>query len=199
MTPLPRPETLGEAGPGWVEVCGAPVILGEPSPAVDGPGACGIARPVKLGSVAGVALDPPPVVTCPTARRLAVWLEEHAKPAFAAEGERLAGLDIAAGYVCRNVNYAEDGELSEHGRGRALDISGFRLADGEVVGVLEDWDGPEHGPLLRRIHAAACGVFGTALGPASDEFHGDHFHYDLARRRRPYCPGSAGDAPETSR
>ena len=37
---------------------------------------------------------------------------------------------------------------------------------------------------LRRLHKGACGVFGTVLGPEANEAHRDHFHFDLATRRR---------------
>jgi hypothetical protein len=41
---------------------------------------------------------------------------------------------------------------------------------------------------LRRLHRGACQVFGTALGPEANEAHRDHFHFDLAaRRRHSYC------------
>jgi hypothetical protein len=37
---------------------------------------------------------------------------------------------------------------------------------------------------LRRLHRGACGTFGTVLGPEANEAHRDHFHFDLAARRR---------------
>jgi hypothetical protein len=37
---------------------------------------------------------------------------------------------------------------------------------------------------LRQLHKGACGVFGTVLGPEANEAHRDHFHFDLAQRRR---------------
>ena len=37
---------------------------------------------------------------------------------------------------------------------------------------------------LRRLHKGACGTFGTVLGPEANEAHRDHFHFDLAARRR---------------
>ena len=41
---------------------------------------------------------------------------------------------------------------------------------------------------LRRLHKGACGVFGTVLGPEANEAHRDHFHFDMAHRRRSaYC------------
>ncbi len=37
---------------------------------------------------------------------------------------------------------------------------------------------------LRRVHAGACGVFGTVLGPEANEAHRDHLHIDLKGRKR---------------
>lgn len=44
------------------------------------------------------------------------------------------------------------------------------------------------GQFLRRLHSGACGVFSTVLGPEANEAHRNHFHLDLAsRRRRAFC------------
>ena len=40
------------------------------------------------------------------------------------------------------------------------------------------------GHFLRRLHTGACGNFGTVLGPEANEAHRNHFHLDLAQRRR---------------
>ena len=41
---------------------------------------------------------------------------------------------------------------------------------------------------LRVLHKQACNTFGTVLGPEANEAHRDHFHLDLAPRRRSnYC------------
>ena len=37
---------------------------------------------------------------------------------------------------------------------------------------------------LRDVHAGACRIFGTVLGPEANEAHRNHLHLDLARRRR---------------
>lgn len=37
---------------------------------------------------------------------------------------------------------------------------------------------------LRRVHAGACGMFGTVLGPEANEAHRDHLHIDLKGRKR---------------
>jgi hypothetical protein len=37
---------------------------------------------------------------------------------------------------------------------------------------------------LKKLHAGACGTFTTVLGPESNEAHRNHFHFDLAERKR---------------
>jgi hypothetical protein len=37
---------------------------------------------------------------------------------------------------------------------------------------------------LRDVHAGACRIFGTVLGPEANEAHRNHLHLDLAPRRR---------------
>ncbi len=37
---------------------------------------------------------------------------------------------------------------------------------------------------LRRLHKGACGPFGTVLGPDANDAHRNHFHFDLAPRKR---------------
>ena len=79
-------------------------------------------------------------------------------------------------------------KVSEHGRGKAIDISAIILRDGSVMTVLRGWRDKVQGPILRAIHAKACGTFGTVLGPNSDGYHQDHFHLDVAANRSgPYC------------
>ena len=54
--------------------------------------------------------------------------------------------------------------------------------------MLDHWSTYRRGRLLRRLHGGACGPFGTVLGPESDRFHQDHFHFDTASYRSgPYC------------
>jgi hypothetical protein len=54
--------------------------------------------------------------------------------------------------------------------------------------VLDDWNSGREGRILREAHSSACGTFGTVLGPNSDRFHRDHFHFDVASYRSgAYC------------
>jgi hypothetical protein len=96
---------------------------------------------------------------------------------------RVVELKVAASYACRPRNNQRGNRISEHGRGNAIDISGFVFSNGKEVSVRGGFDRK-----MRQVHKAACGIFGTTLGPGSDGFHEDHLHYDVARYRNgPYC------------
>jgi len=96
-------------------------------------------------------------------------------------------IQVAAHYACRTRNNRPGARLSEHALGIAIDISAFVLADGTRLTVLNDWRG-RNGQLMKRLHASACGPFGTVLGPNSDRHHQDHFHFDVAEYRNgSYC------------
>jgi hypothetical protein len=187
----PRPETRPRlvastaAGGG---LCGRPTIGGERIPAVSGRGGCGIESPVRVTHVSGLALSRPARMDCETARALDDWAARGVLPVVGGAGGGAVGLYVAAGYACRTRNSQRGARLSEHARGRAIDISGIRLANGNTITVLSGWRSSAHGPKLRELHRRACGIFGTVLGPESDRFHQDHFHFDTARYRSgSYC------------
>ena len=170
-------------------LCGVAGLKGTESGFVPGRVAgCGVERAVRLESVHGVRLSQPATLDCPTARTLAIWVDTSAKPAVGRMGGGLSGLRVAAHYVCRTRNHKRGAPISEHGKGRAIDISALQLRNGSEISVLKDWGGSKKGRVLRRVHGDACGPFGTVLGPGSDRFHRDHFHFDTARHRGgPYC------------
>lgn len=170
-------------------LCGTRSILGAAAEPIPGRiRGCGLADGVKVSSVSGVRLSSPATMDCPTARALDDWVRKDVSPAFAGRGDPLVELWVMAGYACRPRNGIPGNRISEHGRGKAIDIGGFRLASGAQVTVLSGWRSERDGKLLRDLHAAACGPFGTVLGPRSDVFHQTHFHLDTARHRSgPYC------------
>ena len=154
---------------------------------VTGPGGCGVRDAWVVSEVAGVRLSRPAIMTMQTARALDRWVRSGAVPAIGRRGGGLVELTVAAHYACRTRNSRPGARLSEHAQGRAIDISSFVLASGERISVLRGWRGDD-ARVLRRMHAAACGPFGTVLGPESDRHHQDHFHFDVADYRSgPYC------------
>ena len=170
-------------------MCGVPGLVATRRDPVEGPGNCGVADPIVVTRVAGVDLSRPAILTCDAARGLDRWLRDGAIPAAGSRGGGLAEIQVAAHYACRTRNSQRGARLSEHARGRAIDVSSFVFRDGSRVGVLSDWNGrPADRRLLREMHRTACGPFGTVLGPDSDRFHRDHFHFDVADYRSgPYC------------
>jgi len=169
-------------------VCGDLDIQGEVIAPVAGRGGCGVAEPVRVRVVAGVRLSTRSVMDCTTARALKTWIEQGARPAVGGEGGGIASLRVVAHYACRTRNNQPGARLSEHARGRAIDIAGIGLRDGTEISVLRGWGSADDGAQLRRMHSAACGPFGTVLGPDANRWHRDHFHFDTARYRSgSYC------------
>ncbi len=149
---------------------------------------CGATDAVRLHSVSGVTLSNPAVMECQTAKALKKWVDRGVEPAIGRHGGGLAKLNVAAGYSCRTRNSKPGAKISEHGKGHAIDISGFTLANGERISVLNDWGRSKRGRMLKKMHGSACGTFGTVLGPNADRYHRDHFHLDVARHRSgAYC------------
>lgn len=169
-------------------VCGDVDLQGTALGRVPGKGACGIKNAVELRAVSGISLSQRAKMDCGTAKALKRWVERGVKPAFGSSGGGVVKLRVAAHYACRTRNNRAGAKLSEHAKGRAIDISGFHLADGTVVNVLKGWRSAKWSKVMRRIHKRACGPFGTVLGPNADRYHQDHFHMDTARYRSgSYC------------
>ena len=188
-TTLSQAFAAREAAPAGGGLCGDPALVGEVAGEVDHPrDGCGISQAVRLTQVGDVTLSQAALIDCETARALRRWLKDGAKPAVGKRGGGIAELRVAAHYVCRTRNHQRGARLSEHSKGRAIDISAITLRDGETMTVLDGWNSRVHGRILRKMHGAACGPFGTVLGPESDRFHQDHFHFDTARYRSgSYC------------
>ena len=170
-------------------VCGDPALQGEGVGMVPGRiRGCGVKNAIKLRSVSGVTLSQASVMDCGTAKALKKWVNKGVKPALGNRGGGVSALRVAAHYACRTRNNKKGAKISEHGKGRAIDISGIKLKNGEVITVLKGWRSAKNGKALKRMHKAACGPFGTVLGPNADRYHQDHFHFDTARYRSgTYC------------
>lgn len=164
-------------------VCGLRGIRGYSVKRVRGKGACGIAKPVKVSEIDGIKLTREALIGCDAARALYRWVHDSAKPTVGTKGGGLASIQLIASYSCRNRNSAKRGKLSEHAKGNAVDIAGFVLKNGTSMSVLRGWRSGEDGPTLKRLHKTACGPFRTVLGPKSNRFHQDHFHFDVAKHR----------------
>lgn len=178
----PPPKTKTKTTSKKGAVCGDPSIKGQVIAAITSRSkGCGVAEPVRITSVAGVALSDAAIMDCTTAKALKTWVVKGLQPAVG--NTKVVKLQIAAHYVCRSRNNQKGAPLSQHAKGKAIDISAVILADGRVLNVAGDW-----GKTLRRAYKAACGIFGTTLGPGSDGYHEDHMHFDTTRYRKgSYC------------
>ena len=165
-------------------VCGDASIIGQSVGQIssDTQG-CGIENAVSVSSVGGVSLSQASIMGCSTARVLDSWVENDLDQILGIKGGGLAEIKGAAHYGCRTRNHKRGAKISEHGKGRAIDISAFLFEDGSTLSVQDDWGRGRNGRLLKRLHKSACGPFSTVLGPGSDGYHEDHFHFDTANHR----------------
>ena len=144
---------------------------------------CVIPTPVRVTAI-GVRLGRPAAMSCFLAEKLDAF-EHGAMQRIAVDdlGHRVVRIEHLGAYSCRADTSRHD-RLSEHAYGLAIDISGFRLADGETVSVERDWSRP--GPkrtFLHHVARAACGYFSVVLTPDSNADHFNHFHFDLGPYR----------------
>ncbi len=183
FAPRPRPDRQQVAAPAprGNGICGNPALTGV---AIDRIGSrtngCGVEEPVQITAVDGIQLSMAATMDCTTANALAQWVDQGLRPAF---DKPVVGIQVAGHYICRTRNHIRGARISEHGRGKAIDISGIIFADGTVMTVANNWN-----RAMRAAYQAGCGIFGTTLGPGSDGYHEDHMHFDTASHRNgPYC------------
>jgi hypothetical protein len=178
----------------------ADIAIVEPLPPIVAANGCGIDDPVRLSAVMSkdkvrIAITPAATLRCTTAEAVAHWVREDVASIAATLGAPLGGVANFDSYECRGRNRVVGAKLSEHGKGNAIDIRALTLANGksyELTDMQVDKDARE------RLKASACARFTTVLGPASDGFHENHIHVDLAERRGGYrlCQWAVRDAAE---
>jgi hypothetical protein len=156
-------------------------------------GSCGTPAPILLRTinhVPRVELRPPATMSCPLADALERWMSEvvqpRAKELLDASVIRVVNL---AAYDCRPRYGNPSARMSYHAWAEAIDIAEFVTAKGEHINVLHHWDaGDERAQFLRDVHDGGCKIFGTVLGPEANAAHKNHFHVDMAKRKRTaYC------------
>ena len=155
------------------------------APRINGPGICGMQQPFKIAALndGRVVLKGNNTLACPMIASMDRWVKDVVQPAAMARfGQPVAEVSSMGTYNCRTMNNRAGGRLSEHSFGNAIDIGGFRLADGRQITLVRDWTrgGEQDKAFLRDLHKGACDHFTTVLGPGADVFHYNHFHFDLA-------------------
>ena len=158
-------------------------------PPISGPTICGLEHPFKVSGLkdGAVAVSKAAVLDCSMIAALDVWLDKSVQPAAQARfGVPITELQVFGGYSCRSVDNIPGAKLSEHSFANAVDVSGFRLADGRDIVIVRDWkkEGTQEAAFLRDVEGAACDDFTTVLAPGSDVYHYNHFHLDLAAHGR---------------
>lgn len=147
-------------------------------------GSCRVDTPVRAAAGGDVAFTPPLETSC---AMLVAWSDLEADIDRAARrflGSPVAGVRHYGSYACRRMT-GNAGRLSLHARARAIDVSGFELADGRIVSVREGWRGTRaEQRFLRAVAGAACRRFSVVLTPASDRQHHDHLHLDIGPWRQ---------------
>lgn len=166
-------------------------------PPITGPGGCGGDDLVRLEAVVlpdarRITVKPAAILRCNMATAIANWVREDTAPLMAGLGSEMVELDNFDSFECRGRNRVKGAKLSEHGKANALDVRGFRLANGTVLSLTDRTVARETRDTVLK---SVCSRFSTVLGPASDWYHEDHIHLDLAERRNNYkiCQWSVDD------
>ncbi|MEX5585228.1 extensin family protein [Pseudomonas lurida] len=132
---------------------------------------------------AAVGLSSSFLASCPLAVAFALFERHSLQPAAQAVfGQAVTRVDHLGSFACRNIYNRAEGRLSQHASANALDIAGFRLADGRSISVLKDWPGEgDKARFLRQVRDSACDDFNVVLSPDYNAAHRNHFHLDMGR------------------
>jgi len=153
------------------------------SPQADSPGAkCPLIGALRVQG-GEVALSSSFIASCPLAVAYAMFEHHTLQPAAQkVYGQAVTRVDHLGSFACRNVYNRESGALSRHASADALDIAGFRLADGRTISVLKDWPKQnQDAEFLRQLRDGACESFSVVLSPDYNAAHRNHFHVDVGR------------------
>ena len=157
-------------------------------PRLIGPGACGGGDMVQLNAVrlakdARIVVKPAPIIRCEMAESFASWIRDEAAPRVNASGTALRSVDTYDDFNCRGRNRIIGAQISEHGKGNAVDVRSFTLVNNRVMLLTDVTVSKE---LRDGLRESVCARFTTVLGPGSDGYHEEHIHLDLADRRQGY-------------
>lgn len=141
---------------------------------------CPLEKVVRVHG-SGVDFNASFLASCPLALAWVLYERQRLQPAAESVlGSQVSRVEHYGSFACRNVYGRADGRLSEHATAQALDVAGFRLADGREIRLLEHWnhDGAQ-AAFLREARDGACDIFGNVLGPDYNAAHADHFHLGM--------------------
>lgn len=150
---------------------------------------CGIPYPIELqGLSGGIQIRPAAQVNCQITEAFAKWVKNELAPS--ARLRYLSGvrsIHQMSSYSCRTMNSQSGAAMSEHAKGNAIDVGKIVLNNGKEILIRKKgfFAFREKG-LLKAVRTDSCKYFTTVLGPGSDRFHKDHFHFDLRMRKSGY-------------
>jgi hypothetical protein len=130
------------------------------------------------------------------ARAEAARARESKQPAAKSEPAKAAGPVRTPSAISRRGGHRRpfEAEAEEPTPGTPLQRLGRGVepkGDAKAAPLTQARDEAKQSPegsFLRRLHKGACQMFSTVLGPEANAAHRDHFHLDLApRRRAAYC------------
>ncbi|WP_421511649.1 extensin family protein [Enterobacter sp. JS8-1] len=149
-------------------------------PVADSAGACPLSNVVRVSNFGPVSLNSSFLASCPLALSSALFVSQQARPLTKSwMGSELTRIDHLGSYACRNIYGRPDARRSEHATAEALDISAFRLTNGERITILRGWSSAKTQPWLQALLAASCGYYGNGLGPEYNAAHANHFHLGM--------------------
>ncbi|EMJ0104168.1 TPA: extensin [Enterobacter cloacae] len=149
-------------------------------PVADSAGACPLHNVVRVRDFGPVSLNSSFLASCPLALSSALFVSQQARPLTRTwTGSELVRIEHLGSYTCRNIYHRPDARRSEHATAEALDISAFRLANGERVTILHGWRSTKTQPWLQALLTASCGYYGNGLGPEYNAAHANHFHLGM--------------------
>ncbi|WP_431614837.1 extensin family protein [Enterobacter cloacae] len=149
-------------------------------PVADSAGACPLHNVVRVRDFGPVSLNSSFLASCPLALSSALFVSQQARPLTRTwTGSELVRIEHLGSYACRNIYHRPDARRSEHATAEALDISAFRLANGERVTILHGWRSTKTQPWLQALLTASCGYYGNGLEPEYNAAHANHFHLGM--------------------
>lgn len=80
------------------------------------------------------------------------------------------------------TNRKKDGRKGKEDKQKPDTVAALPPADGAAEAVAPPPKTAES-RFLHEVHASACRIFGTTLGPEANEAHRNHFHVDMAERK----------------
>lgn len=133
---------------------------------------------IKLGGLSTATLRMEET-RCAIAARLFMWEYNVVQPAARKYfNEPVAELLHFGSYSCRNIRGSS--ATSEHATANAFDISGFRLRNGKLITLKQQWRGSQsEAKFLREVRGGACDYFNLVLSPDYNADHHDHLHVDM--------------------